>query len=63
METGKVINKISHRLRRRSQAVQKAVGISEAQGRILDYILVEGCQAPRLPERILKRSLTCALPR
>ena len=41
METGKMINKISHRLRRRSQAVQKTVGISEAQGRILDYILVE----------------------
>ena len=46
METGKMINKISHRLRRRSQAVQKTVGISEAQGRILDYILVEGARRP-----------------
>ncbi len=42
METGMVINKISHRLRRRSQAVQESIGISEAQGRILSYILAEG---------------------
>ena len=34
METGMIINKISHRLRRRSQAVQESIGISEAQGRI-----------------------------
>ncbi len=54
METGKVINKISHRLRRRSQAVQKAVGISETQGRILDYILVEGCRRPVYPRDIEK---------
>lgn len=39
METGMIINKISHRLRRRSQAVQESIGISEAQGRILNYIL------------------------
>ena len=42
METGMIINKISHRLRRRSQAVQESIGISEAQGRILKYILAEG---------------------
>lgn len=42
METGMIINKISHRLRRRSQAVQESIGISEAQGRILSYILAEG---------------------
>lgn len=42
METGKIINKISHNLRRRSQAVQETIGISESQGRILDYIIVEG---------------------
>ena len=42
METGMIINKISHRLRRRSQAVQESIGISEAQGRILNYILAEG---------------------
>lgn len=42
METGMIINKISHRLRRRSQAVQESIGISEVQGRILNYILAEG---------------------
>ncbi len=42
METGKVINKISNRLRRRSKAVQEAIGISGAQGNILSYILAEG---------------------
>ena len=42
METGMIINKISHSLRRRSQAVQESIGISEAQGRILNYILAEG---------------------
>ena len=54
METGKIINKIAHRLRRRSQAVQKTVGISEAQGRILDYILVEGTRRPVYPKDIEK---------
>ena len=54
METGKMINKISHRLRRRSQAVKKTVGISEAQGRILDYILVEGARRPVYPKDIEK---------
>ena len=42
METGKLINKISNRLRRRSKAAQESIGISEAQGRILNYILAEG---------------------
>ena len=42
MQTGKLINQISNRLRRRSQKVQEAVGISGAQGNILSYILVEG---------------------
>lgn len=42
METGKLINKISNRLRRRSLAVQEAIGISGAQGRILNFILVDG---------------------
>ena len=41
METGKLINKISNRLRRRSKAAQESIGISGAQGNILDYILVE----------------------
>lgn len=54
METGQTINKISHRLRRRSQAVQKSVGISEAQGRILNYILVESRKHPVYPNDLEK---------
>lgn len=42
METGKIINKISNQLRRRSRIVQESVGISGAKGRLLSYILVEG---------------------
>ena len=41
MDTGKVINKISNRLRRRSVALQEKLGMSGAQGNILNYILVE----------------------
>lgn len=41
VEMGKMINRISNRLRRRSMAVQESVGISGSQGNILDYILVE----------------------
>lgn len=52
METGQIINKIAHRLRRRSQAVQKQLGISEAQGRILNYILVESMESPVYPRDI-----------
>ena len=44
METGKMINQISNRLRRRSRQVQEAIGISGAQGNILDYILVQSSQ-------------------
>ena len=41
MYTGKLINKISIRLRRRSGKTGKLLGITEAQGRILEFILVE----------------------
>lgn len=41
METGKRINRISNRLRRRSQKVQETLGITGARGNILDYILIE----------------------
>lgn len=41
METGKMINRISNRLRRRSANVQKKVNVTGAQGNVLDYILVE----------------------
>lgn len=46
MQTGKMINKISNRLRRRSQAVQKKIGISGSKGNVLDYILVESAVRP-----------------
>ena len=46
MDTGKVINKISNRLRRRSVALQEKLGISGAQGNILNYILVDGRKRP-----------------
>lgn len=41
MQTGRKINQISNRLRRRSRAIQETIGISGAQGNILNYILVE----------------------
>ena len=41
METGKIINQISNRLRGLSHAIQESVGISGAQGNILEYIIVE----------------------
>ena len=41
METGKMINRISNRLRRQSKKAQETIGITGAKGNILDYILVE----------------------
>lgn len=41
METGKMINRISNRLRRRSKKAQETIGITGAKGNILDYILIE----------------------
>lgn len=41
METGKMINRISNRLRRRSKKAQETIGITGARGNILDYILLE----------------------
>ena len=46
MQTGKKINQISNRLRRRSRAIQETIGISGAQGNILNYILVDGRKRP-----------------
>ena len=41
METGKMINRISNRLRRRSKKSQETIGITGARGNILDYILLK----------------------
>ena len=54
MDTGKVINKISNRLRRRSVALQEKLGMSGAQGNILNYILVDGRKRPVYPKDIEK---------
>ena len=54
MQTGKLINGISNRLRRRSQVVQKRIGISGAQGNVLDYILVESENHPVYQKEIEK---------
>lgn len=55
MDTGKVINKISNRLRRRSVALQEKLGMSGAQGNILNYILVDGRKRPVYQKDIEKR--------
>lgn len=41
MEAGKMINRISNRLRRRSGKAQATIGITGAKGNILNYILLE----------------------
>ena len=46
METGKIINQISNRLRSRSQAVHTELGIGSAQGKVLNYVLVESVHHP-----------------
>ena len=46
MDTGQLINKISIRLRRRSGKTGKHLGITETQGRILEFILVESREHP-----------------
>ena len=58
MDTGKVINKISNRLRRRSVALQEKLGMSGAQGNILNYILVDGRKGLFI-RRILKKNSAC----
>lgn len=54
MDTGKLINKISIRLRRRSERMGKNLGITEVQGRILDFILVDGRDRPLYQKDIEK---------
>ncbi len=51
METGKVINKISNRLRRRSKKIQESIGISGAKGNIFK-LYFGGIRKPSgIPER------------
>ena len=53
METGKVINKISNRLRRRSKKIQESIGISGAKGNILHYKTI------RYTRKRLRKNLAC----
>lgn len=46
MDKGQIINKLSIRLRRRSGKTGKLLGITETQGRILEFILVESREHP-----------------
>ena len=66
METGKMINRISNRLRRRSLKVQESIGISGAQGNILDYIEKEFGLRPSTATEALKlleeKGLICRIP-
>lgn len=62
MQTGKKINQISNRLRRRSRAIQETIGIGGAQGNILNYILVES-QNRSVYQKILNRNSDFVLPR
>ena len=46
MDIGKIINHLSSRLRSRSQEVHTTLGIGSAQGKILNFILVESALHP-----------------
>ena len=46
MDIGKIINHLSSRLRSRSQAVHAKLRIENAQGKILNFILVESALHP-----------------
>ena len=55
METGKVINRISNRLRRRSAALQETLGMSGTQGNILKFYFSGRTETFYLSERYRKR--------
>lgn len=44
MKTGKLINKLSGRLKRRSGEIQRDIGLNGTQGAILDFILAESAE-------------------
>ena len=46
MDTGRLINKLSNCLRRRSAKTQKRIHISGTKGQILNYILIESQKRP-----------------
>lgn len=54
MDIGKIINHLSSRIRSRSQEVHKRLGIGSAQGKILNFILVESALHPVYQKAIEK---------
>lgn len=61
MDTGRLINKLSNCLRRRSAETQKRIHISGTKGQILNYILIES-QKRRLYSATSSRNSACGLP-
>ena len=59
MEAGKMINKISNRLRRRSKKTQEILGITGAKGNILNYILVESERPEGDRRRVWAQAIHC----
>lgn len=51
MDIGKIINHLSSRLKSRSQVVHTSLGIGNAQGKILNFILVESTLHPVYQKR------------
>ena len=60
MDTGRLINKLSNCLRRRSAETQKRIH-SSTKGQILNYILIES-QSTRSYSATSSRNLACGLP-
>lgn len=54
MDAGKLINRISFRLHRRSCRTGRTLGVTEMQGRILSFILVESREHPLYQKDIEK---------
>ncbi len=54
MKTGKIINQISSRLRRRSKKAQESIGISGAKSSVLNYILIASENHPVYQKEIEK---------
>lgn len=61
MDTGRLINRISAGLHRRSCQTGKTLGITEMQGRILSFILVEGREHP-LYQKDIEREFSLRPP-
>lgn len=61
MDIGKIINHLSSRLRSRSQEVHTKLGIGNAQGKILNFILVESALHP-VYQKDIEKEFSLRLP-